>query len=259
MLSGGSGTAGSRSEPSQSSCCRRRRPSCRARLATLDELMRDAGRGLLSVCPGAAPRSCALPVAFIAASMANPTRRSLGVRGTPWSMHGGLEGVSSSAGGGLTPSSRLAKAGLRQVPEGPLAGLWLGELSVALPAPVALSTCILGGALRLSSWCVSGILVSGARWLPSVLLRGCQPSCATLASLPMGGGTSSGQGGGLGGRANPARRGLRQSEHSRSKHRTRVELAAGYMVSSTAEAKRQVFSQAGGRTQRPRHRCRREP
>ena len=166
MLSGGSGTAGSRSEPSQSSCCRRRRPSCRARLATLDELMRDAGRGLLSVCPGAAPRSCALPVAFIAASMANPTRRSLGVRGTPWSMHGGLEGVSSSAGGGLTPSSRLAKAGLRQVPEGPLAGLWLGELSVALPAPVALSTCILGGALRLSSWCVSGILVSGARWLP---------------------------------------------------------------------------------------------
>ena len=153
ILSGGSGTAGSRSEPSQSSCCRRRRLSCRARLATLDELILDAGRSLLSACPGAAPRSCALPVAFIAASMANPTRRSLGVRGTPWSTQwresAELEGVSSSAGGGLSPSSRLANAGspLRQLPEGRLGDLGFGELSVALPAPVALSKGILGGAL----------------------------------------------------------------------------------------------------------------
>ena len=131
-LSGGRGTADRWSEPSQSSCCRRRRLSCRVRLATLDELMRDAGRGLLSDCLDAAPRSSAFSVAFSAASIANPTRRSLGVAARPpWRTHEWSQVVSS------LPSSKLAKAGLRQVPEGRLEGV-LGEFCLALSSGRAL-------------------------------------------------------------------------------------------------------------------------
>ena len=101
--------------------------------------------------------------------MANPARRSLGVRGMPpWSSS--MEGVSSSAGGvGSMPSSRLARyprgtpgtRGARQVPEGRLGDLWLGDLSVALPEPVAPSTNMLARSPR--EWWIRAAGAVGGR------------------------------------------------------------------------------------------------
>ena len=76
-----------------------------------------------------------------------------------------MEGVSSSAGGvGSMPSSRLARyprgtsgtRGARQVPEGRLGDLWLGDLSVALPEPVAPSTNIKFTARQVSALLAGG-------------------------------------------------------------------------------------------------------